>query len=183
MAIEDLTLYQGGALAGRLLQSEDGQSYLGGALEQIASDLGLEESAMGFINGSMASEDGIKVAVGTYNKKYEDALGELSVKDFYEFYRDGFEKGLNDEEKETLRKKYDSNKSNIKDVKGKIAKLQHQMKSPDEKEREAATKEMEKYSDIMNLLVINQDILYMNLLPKAIEKTNMRRIKELAQAA
>ena len=181
MALEDLTRYQYGSLAGRLLQSKEGQMYTPGALEQLASDLGIEESAEGFINGAMASKEGLETAVMTYAGKYEKAVSELTIKDLYNTYRECFEDGLSDEEKEIVKNKYVSSDVNVGEIKEKISKLQHQAQSPDEKEREKAKKGLEKYQDVIQMLVIIQDNLYKNLLPKSIERTNQGRLKELAK--
>ncbi len=179
---KDLTLYQGGALAGRLLKSKEGQAYLPGALEQLAYDVGMKEPAMGFFKAAMASEDGIKFATATYYKNYEDALGELTIKDLYGIHKGDLEKGLSDKEKAVFKEKYVSDGTNIKEVKAKIAKLQHQEASPDAEESKKAKKELEKYSNIVELFEMTQDILYKNLLPNAIEKTNMMKAKALAQS-
>jgi hypothetical protein len=181
MGLEDLTRYQYGALAGRLLQSEEGGAYIGGALEQLASDLGIEKSAEGFIHGSMASERGLELAAGSYAGKYEKAIGELTVKGLYDAYKEYFEGNLSNEEKEIVKKKYDTNDTNIGELKKKIAKLRHNEKSPDAKERENAKKELENYKDIISMFMIIQDNLYKNLLPKAIERTNHARLKMLAK--
>ena len=181
MVLEDLTRYQYGALTSRLLQSEEGGAYIGGALEQLASDLGIEESAEGFIHGSMASEKGLKVAGSNYAGKYEKAIGELTVKELYDTYSEYFEGNLSNEEKEIVKKKYDTNDINIGELKKKIAKLQHNKKSPDAKERENAEKELENYKDIISMFIIIQDNLYKNLLPKAIERTNQAKLKMLAR--
>lgn len=181
MALEDLTRYQYGALSARLSQSEEGSSYIGGALEQLASDLGIEESAEGFIHGSMASEQGLKMAAGVYAKKYENALGELKISELYNFYKKDIDKYLEDDEKEIISKKYASDNTNLGDVKKKIAKIQHNLKSPDEKERKDAEKAMKEYQNISILLHIVQDEQYKNLLPKAIERTNKNLLKNLAK--
>ena len=181
MALEDLTRYQYGSLAGRLLQSKDGQMYAPGALEQLASDLGIEESAEGFIHGAMASKEGLETAVMTYAGKHGKAEGELSVKDFYNIYKEFFEDGLSNEEKEIVKSKYVSNDVNVGEIKGKIAELQHDAGSPNAEKRKKAEKELEKYQDIIQMFAIVQDNLYKNLLPKAIERTNQTRLKMLAQ--
>jgi hypothetical protein len=181
MALEDLTRYQYGSLAARLLQSQDGGLYVPGALEQLASDLGIKESAEGFIQGTMASEKGLETAVMTYAGKYEKAMGELTIKELYNTYKKCFEGNLSYEEKEIVDKKYSFNEAKVGEMKKKIAKLQHQAKSPDEKEREKAKKELEEYQDLVYLFTIVQDNLYKNLLPKAIERTNQMRLKELVR--
>ena len=181
MALEDLTRYQYGSLAGRLLQSEEGRAYVNGALEQYASERGIEESAEGFIQGSRASEKGLEIAAMNYARKYEKAMGELTVKELYDTYEEYFGDGLSNEEKEIVRKKYEANNTNVGELKKKIAELQHDEKSPNAKKRKEAEKELENYEDITSMFAIIQDNLYKNLLPKAVERTNQARLKMLAR--
>ena len=181
MALEDLTRYQYGALAGRLLQSKENQAYVPGALEQLASDLGIEETAEGFIQGSMVSDKGLQTAVMTYAGKYEKAMSDLTVKELYSTYKECFKGELSNEEKETIDKKYLFNSTNVGEIMKELAKLQHKAQSPDAKEKESAKKELEKYQDFTQMLMIIQDNMYKNLLPKAIERTNQERLKMLAQ--
>ncbi|MCK4647852.1 hypothetical protein KAT24_02910 [Candidatus Pacearchaeota archaeon] len=180
MALEDLTQYQYGALAGRLLQSKEGQMYVPGALEELASDMGYESDSP-FVIGTNASNEGIQAAVNNAYGRYEKAEGELSIKDFYNTYKEYFEDGLSDEEKEIVKGKYVSNDANVGEIKGKIAELQHDAGSPNAEKRKEAEKELEKYQDIIQMFAIVQDNLYKNLLPKAIERTNQTRLKMLAK--
>jgi len=182
MALEDLTRYQYGALSARLLQTKEGSAFIGGALEQLAYDLNIEKSALGFIRGSMASENGLKIAAGEYAEIYENAEGELKISELYNFYKKDIDKYLKGEEKEIISKKYASDNTNVGDIKKKIAKIKHNLKSPDEKERKDAEKEIKEYQDIIVLLHVIQDEQYKNLLPKAIERTNKRLLEGLAKA-
>ena len=80
-----------------------------------------------------------------------------------------------------MAKKYASNDANVGEIREKLSMLQHQAQSPDEEQRKKAEKELEKYQDVSQMLMIIQDNLYKNLLPKAIEKTNQTRLKMLAR--
>ena len=176
-AIEDMNRYQYGALAARLLGEK--QTYAVGALEQLASDLGVDESAEGFVNAAMSSEKGIEIAIMTYAQKYQEAQGKLTVSQFYNNYKEVLESYLGDSEKETLAKKYDGNDKSMKEIQTIISKAQHNLKSPDEKDRENAEKAMEKYQDIAGIMQVILDEQYKNLLPKAIERTNKRMLENI----
>ena len=178
--LEDLTTYQYGALAGRLLQSKEGQMYAPGALEEMASDMGYESDSP-FVIGTNASKEGIQAAIGNAYGRYEKALGEFSVKDLYSNYRELFEAGLSDEEKEIVKNKYISDDANIGELKQKIAELQHDLDNPNAEKAEKAEKAIKNYEHIITMFMIIQDNLYKNLLPQAIERTNQTRRKMLAQ--
>jgi hypothetical protein len=178
--ISDMNRYQYGTLAARLL-GEKKSNYAVGALEQLASDLGVDESAEGFVNAAMSSEKGIEIAIMTYAQKYQEAEGKLTVSQFYNTYKDVLENYLGDNEKEILAQKYNGNDTSMKEINTIISKAQHNLKSPDEEERKSAEKAMEQYQDIVGLMQVILDEQYKNLVPKAIERTNKRILENLIQ--
>ena len=179
-AMNDINRYQYGALAARLL-GEKQSNYAVGALEQLASDLGVDESAKGFVDAAMSSEKGIEIAIMTYAQKYQEAEGKLTVGQFYNNYKGILENYLGNDEKEILAKKYSGNDTSMKEIQLIISKAQHNLKSPDEKDRKDAEKAMEKYQDIAGLMQVILDEQYKNLLPKAIERTNKRILENLVK--
>ncbi len=179
-AIDDMNRYQYGALAARLL-GEKQSNYAVGALEQLASDLGVDESAEGFVNAAMSSEKGIEIAIMTYAQKYQEAQSKLTVNQFYNNYKEVLEGYLGNDEKEILAQKYNGNNTSMKEIQLIISKAQHNLKSPDEEDRKSAEKAMEKYQDIAGIIQVIQDEQYKNLIPKAIERTNKRILENLIQ--
>ncbi|MCK5044084.1 hypothetical protein KAR52_03725, partial [Candidatus Pacearchaeota archaeon] len=166
-------------LASRLLGEK--KHYAIGALEQLASDLGVDKSAEGFINAAMSSEKGIEVAIMTYAQKYQEAQSKLTVSQFYNIHKEVLESYLGDKEKEILASKYSEDNTSMEEVQSVISYAQHNLKSPDEKERTDAEKTMEKYQSIAGIMQIIQDEQYKNLLPKAIERTNKRILENLVR--
>lgn len=174
-AMNDMNRYQYGALAFRLLGEK--QHYSMGALEQLASDLGVDESAEGFVNAAMSSEKGMEIAIRTYAHKYQEAEGKLTVSQFYNNHKETLEGYLGEDKKAKLAEKYNGNNTSMKEIQIILSKAQHNLKSPDEKDKKDAEKIMEKYQDIFGIIQIIQDEQYKNLLPKAIERTNKKMLE------
>lgn len=86
MPIADVIKYRGGALAGKLYESNS--PHVGGALEELAvSGFGWSrDDAEGFVKGTMESDAGIKKAIGIYSGKYNDAFDGVSDTDLLTEY-------------------------------------------------------------------------------------------------
>lgn len=182
-AFADIERYQYAGLAARLSQSQEGQQYLPGALEELAEDMGINNEGMGFVHAAMSNEQSLEMLIGIYGQKYQAAVGKLTIAEFYKNYQGILEKDLSDDQKKILSEKYSGKDITVSDLLSKVAKIQHQAKSPDKKEQEAAKKEMEKYKDIIGIWQVIENIQYKNLIPKAIERTNKATLENLAQAA
>lgn len=80
--------YQYGALASRLLGTEESRQYAPSSLEVLAGAKGLNlgEEALGFVRGTQASEEGIKTASDVYNSNFEEKRGEYSPAQLVDWY-------------------------------------------------------------------------------------------------
>jgi len=115
---KELKRYQYAELAANSLKGEDALS-AGICLEKLAGDIGLQKSSegYGFLESSLASEDGIKAATEIYFKKYQKAYEKATIGDLWDVYQSNF----NDNEKELYgakMRKY--SKIKLKDLQSKL---------------------------------------------------------------
>jgi hypothetical protein len=83
--IQDLNRYQYADVAARLGSNEETAQFMPSALEKLVSGFGIDKDLIeGLKAGTLASEEGIKAAVGIYSGKYQKALGTLNFSEFYD---------------------------------------------------------------------------------------------------
>jgi hypothetical protein len=83
--IQDLNRYQYADVAARLGSNEETAQFMPSALEKLVSGFGVDKDILeGLKAGTLASEEGIKAAVGIYSGKYQKALGTLNFSEFYD---------------------------------------------------------------------------------------------------
>jgi hypothetical protein len=187
MALEDMIRYQGGELASRFYGSDQDRVYVNGALYQLASDLGIEKEAKGFIDGSMASEDGIKTAVGVYSTKYREAINEVKMGDLFEHYDEFLKDYLDVEEVDKVKAEFGKfSNETYGEINKEIAKSLYVIDGTDkklydfsDKEKEKAKDVLEEYQKIFSLMKILEDIKFENLRPKAVKRSQGRNLKNL----
>ena len=83
--VQDLNRYQYANVAARFASREEDAQFVPSALEKLVSGFGIDKDLIeGLKQGTMASEEGIKTAVGIYAEKYQKSLGNLNVSEFYD---------------------------------------------------------------------------------------------------
>lgn len=189
MALEDMIRYQGGELASRFYKSEQDRVYVNGALYQLASDLGIEEEARGFIDGSMASEEGIKTAVGVYSDKYREAINKAKIGDLFKHYDELLKDYLNDEEVDKVKAKFKKfSDRTYGEINDEIQKSLYILDGANKKfydfsdeEIEKAKDALEEYQKIFPLMKILEDIKFEDIRPKAVKRSQGRNLKDLVE--
>jgi hypothetical protein len=186
MGLEDLTRYQGGELARRFYSSDENRVYTNGALYQLASDLEIEEKAKGFIDGAMASEEGIKKAIADYSKKYKEGFESCSVDDLKSHYEKFIAGYLENKEANKVRKELDRfSKENMKDITSKIKKAKYILDGEknnytfSEEEKKEAKDTIEKYGKILTIIQYLEDIKFENLRKPSVERSQKIDFKNL----
>ena len=182
--------YQYGALAANLAQSNEGE-FASGALEVLAGAKGLNlgEEALGFIRGTQASEEGIKTAISTYNKQFQDERSKYKPADLADWY-DSVLKGLKKEDKEeylsTLGKHDETIKTIRKKVKiaSRIVKAQEDddIKGEYTPEQVSKAKEtMDKYRNVFSVMAALDQYKFEELRPVAVEAARKKDLEALAK--
>ena len=189
MSLENLTRYQGGELARRFYQSEQDRPHTKGALYQLASDLGIEEKAKGFIEGTMTDEKGIATAAETYADKYQKALGLLTTDEFLTNYSEILTDYLNDKESKKVRAEFEKfSGETFKKINDKFTTSLYILQGKDiydfpEDVKKDAENNLQRYRGILNIMEGLENIKFENLRPNAVKRTQKEdlknRVKEL----
>jgi len=187
MSLEDLTRYQGAGLAASLARSEEGQRYLSGALEQLAEDMGVSESARGFIDGALSSDEGIKAVLGSYGQKYQESKNSLNVGELFSSYEDVLNSYLENQE-DSAKIMGEVNKyseENYGNIMKKIFSAKHVIDGEGKydfsnDEKESAKRTIEQYGNLVEILGTLESARFESLRLKAVEKTNKLKFKQIA---
>ena len=81
--LEDIARYQSFNVTARLGSSEETAPFMQGSLEKAVSGMNVNPEFLPFVKGTMATEEGMKIAIQAYNGKYQEALNQLSIPEFY----------------------------------------------------------------------------------------------------
>lgn len=187
MSLEDITRYQNGALAGLFSSSKQDSIYVNGALYELASSMGIEEEAKGFIDGAMASREGVKTAIGVYSEKYQHALEDVNIEDLQTHYNE-FIEGYLDEEKvgkingELLK----FSKEKFGDISKKIKRSEYILKGKDtydfsDGEKEEAKATIEKYKNLVTILETLEQIKFEQLRPNAVRRSQKNLLETITE--
>lgn len=186
MALEDLTRYQAGELAKRFYESRDSRNYVGGALYQLASDMGVEEEADGFIKGSMASRQGMETAAKVYSEKYHEAFKDVSMGDLKGHY-ENYITEYGDEDAAKVTAEFDKFSSETHgDITKKLARAEYVLKGEalgeyTENDRTAAKETLEKYGRISLIMKQLEDIKFENIRGDAVKISQEESSRELIE--
>jgi hypothetical protein len=188
MTLEDLTRYAGGELANRFYNSRESRDHTKGALQYLASELEIEEKAKGFIDGAMASREGMKTAAEVYSSKYKEALESTSILDLKNHYDSNISEYLDEEKAEIVRNEFNlfSNET-FGDIAGKIRKAEYVLNGEDngygfsEIEKKKAREDIEKYGRIATIISYLENIKFENLRGEAVKRTHKTDFKDLIE--
>lgn len=191
--LEDIALYQYADVAARLASNEQTAPFVSGGLEKMVGDfekvLGSNKELLdGFKAGAFASEEGIKIAMSIYAKKYRDALGKVNIPEFYTLRLKTLTSVLGKEKAEeaqavfakyegqtlgSIRKKYEQANA-ISNDKNDLF---------DEKRKEDAKKTIQKLSAIYNIINLLESKNYEELMPGATKSVYKQLITEALEKA
>ena len=186
MTIADMQRYKYGGLAAKFLKENPALSI--GSLEQLASDLGIEDSARGFIEGAASSEEGIKRATSVYYTKYQEAKEDTNIKELYNFYEDEFIKTyignikstkLKDEINKHSRKK-------LKDIVNEAKKAKYILDGEESGVTytpaviQDAKDTLDKYKKTMSILAFAEEAYFERLRASASQRTFKKMFEEIA---
>lgn len=175
--------YQCGGLAAYLARSEESGQYASGALEKLADDLHLGEKALGFIRGTQASEEGLKVAIGEYAAKFEEKRQEYKLGDLASWY-DPALRGLDDESKNKILATLTKHDITLKELREKVTdantikKGSSRLFNPGQKAQADETLKM--YTPVLKVLETLDKYTFESLRPDAVDSTRKQEIKDLA---
>jgi len=173
--------YEYAVLAGRLQHSRDDsqRDLVPGALYALGNRFGVTNDDLdGFVDGTLASRQGIEKAIGTYIRKYGEAEQALSLRDYHEFVGGNADYLQNNDVVTRVLDEFGG--ENLSQLRERIAGLSHDSQHPTNGElKTSATQELERYDNVLNLLQIMQDARYAIMLPEAVHRTNRRRLQQL----
>lgn len=184
----DFEKYQYAGLAANLAISREGAKYAPGALEVLAGAKGLDlgEEALGFIEGTKASEEGIKTAINNYVKKFQDERGKYKPVDLTDWY-DSVLSDLGKEEREKFERTLGEHDETLKSINEQYDQASY-IASDDAPEGvftpdqiADAKKTLKKYEDLMTVLNILDTYKFEELRPDAVEVTRKRSLERLAK--
>jgi len=191
--LEDIALYQYADVAARLASNEQTAPFVSGGLEKMVGDfekvLGSNKELLdGFKAGAFASEEGIKIAMSIYAKKYRDALGKVNIPEFYTLRLKTLASVLGKEKAEeaktvfdkyegqtlgSIRKKYEQANAILKD----------NTELFNEKQKEDAKKTIERLKPIYSLITLLEKRNYEELMPGATKSVYKQLITEALEKA
>ncbi len=170
--LEDLKLYQYADVAGRLASDKKTAIFAKGALEKLLEQMDPKSRnlADSFVEAAFASEEGNKIAISKNMEKYQNALNNLTVSEFYdvrkgllkksEEYKEVFEK-YQGQTVGSIMKKYEQSQKIVNDKDDLF----------DEKRKEEAKKTIEKLERIYNVISLLEQKNYFGLIKGATEGT------------
>jgi hypothetical protein len=182
--------YQYSALAARLTSSEEGQTYIPGALEALAGKDGFDlgENAEGFVRGALATEEGIKTALNTYAPEFKKRRDAYTPGDLVTWY-DSVLSDLDDEQKEVILRTLNSATETIGEINTKFKKAARVVKDQKDptfkgnyspEEVSAALKTMRDYEGIMSTMEILDEYKFKELEIVAVENKKRSDLEKLA---
>jgi hypothetical protein len=182
MGKNDLQKYRYASLAAELVGQEDFTS-AGISLEHLAKDLNCSDEIKPYIDGALASEDGIKIAALSFAKRYTDVYKKASVKDLWEIYQK--EAGLNEAEKSIYGSRINAvGNSKLEDVKKTIDELRTKLKNVldgkmtlSENELLALNNKLKNYQETMGILGNLEQYSHITLI-EPIQKEAIKRQKK-----
>jgi len=191
--LEDIVLYQYADVAARLASNEQTAPFVSGGLEKMVGDfekvLGANKELLdGFKAGAFASEEGIKIAMSIYAKKYRDALGKVNIPEFYTLRLKTLNSLLGKEKAEEAQAvfaKYDGQtiSSIIKKYEQSNVILRDETGLFDEKRKEEAKKTKGKIEPMYKLIQLIEQRNYEELMPGATKSVYKQLITEALEKA
>lgn len=179
--------YWHGQSAAKLAQSEDGAQYLHGAFMALAGDngLGLGEGAEGFIDGTMASNEGIATAIKTYDGKFKKGIAAQKVSDLAGHYQPILE-GLDDAQKAKILSEFTKHgDKTLGQINEEIARAKYVKADPtgtfhSDQARADADATLGRYKSLGDTLKKLDQYKTESLRPEAVNFTRRRELKNLA---
>ncbi len=178
--------YQYGALAARLLASNESSRYAPSALEVLAGSKGLNlgEEALGFIRGTQASEKGIQTAIDVYAGKFEEKRGQYKPVDMVAWY-DSVLNDLDKADKAKILATLGKHNETIDSIMKKMAKASHIVQgketganTPEQISEAEAT--VEKYKNVFTVIHTLDNYKFETLRPEAVNTARKQDLKNLA---
>lgn len=187
--LEDLARYQYGDVAGRLGSDEKTAPFMKGALEKLIDSFDIDKDILsGLKEGAFASEQGIATATQIYAEKYQNALKQTKVMEFYEVRSSTLKSLLGDEKAEESKAVFEKYQDQtIGSILNKFEQAQEKIKSKnglfDEKAKAEAKKTSEKLAPIYNLITLLEQRNYEELRNGATKSTYKEMINEFLRKA
>lgn len=182
--INDFSKYQYGVLAGQFMKDRKTQAYVPGALDMLSSDLKLGEDAIGFIEGTYSSAQGLQKASEIYSGLFEKKISEYKPSEVLDWYNPVL-KGLGDEAKSALIDKF-STDSTFGEIQGKIEKNSYILQAPgslfSEKDKVKAKEELEKLEGFNQARGFLDSYMIESLRPKAIEASKKKTLDSMVES-
>ena len=181
--LEEITRYQYADVSARLGSDKQTAPFAVGALEKLVDSFGMDKDMIsGLREAAFASEEGIATAVKIYSEKYQNALNQSKVTEFYNLRLPTLTSLLGEEkakEAQAVFEKY--SKDTIGSITSKVNKAQAIMNSGNgfnNKEKEEAKKTLEKLGAIFNLIQLLEQRNYEELRNGATKSTYKDMITE-----
>ena len=179
--------YMYGALAGRMLTSEESARHAPSALEVLAGKKGLNlgEESLGFVKGTMASEEGRKIAIDTYSAKFAEERGKYKPIDMAAWY-DSVLKDIKAEDKAKILGELGKYNEPIATI---YEKINDALNTLDKKARKdkfteaqisSAKQTLEKYQRLTLVLETLDNYKFEELRPEVIKESRKKDLESLA---
>ncbi len=185
-ALENVIRYERGELARRLIGSEDGQKHLGSTLEQLAYDLGMTGDPKGFVEGVMASKQGIETTVGNYVGKRQDAMSSVTVQELSGYYGETLDSYLDGTEAGKIKAELGKfSDETFGDITKKLKKAKYDLDGEEhgelsDEKKNSAEAVLKKYENVMLILQTLENDKMEKLRPSVVEKSHKKELKEIA---
>lgn len=185
MTKEDIKRYRYGALAGALYDTED---LLGvhESLHFLAGDLGIKDEAEGFIEGAMASKEGIETATKVYFNKRAKALEGTKIKDIGEYFSDYINYVDSEKSKKLQKALGEYAERTFGEIKKEIEKAEYILKGKEkyefnQKEIDESKKVLEKYKTLFQIIGTVEKAEIDDLLPNVRKTIHKKSLEAIAK--
>lgn len=181
--LNDLRTYQYAGIASQLYEESQDPISAGISLEKLAKDLNCSDDLKPFIEGTLASKEGIERATVAFANKYQKAYKNATIGDLWDLYGSSAE--LNEKEKSIYSSIINPiQNSKLEDLKKDFNKLKKEfeenMKGEGEYNSEqllGVQKKLRDYQDALGIIGLLEQYHQINLI-EPIQKESMKRKKK-----
>jgi hypothetical protein len=186
MTLEDKTYeperYRYAAAAAQFIQGKDMISAKK-CLDKLLIDMNAtdEDIKAGMVwnaypDNPQKTAEGIAIGIGIYGKKYQDALGEKTIKEMYERYSAEFEKYLDEGGREVAKAAFDAlgdrtYESILEEVEQLNEIIESKTKKYSEEDKEKAQRKIDKYADVVSTIQEYEGLRISRLMAPVREET------------
>lgn len=181
--------YQYGALAAHLASSKDPETarLAGGTLELLAGKDGLNlgDDAVGFIEGTQASDKGVQRAINIYAGHFHEKMSKYKPAQLSSWYAPAL-KGLDEDTRGILLGELSNHQETVGQIENKVHEAQYVLgdEAPEgfhsQEEIDRAQKTQLKYNGVLLVMHTLQRYVFENLRSESVNANRLKELKDLA---